>query len=79
MKADSSMEAEMAEEAFRVEKDSMGEVRVPAEAYFGAQTQRARENFPVSGVPMPLSVVHAVAMIKGLGAEVNAGLGLLPP
>jgi fumarate hydratase class II len=64
---------------FRVEKDSMGEVRVPAEAYYGAQTCRAIENFPVSGVPMPLPVVHAAAMIKGLGAEVNAGLGLLPP
>ena len=64
---------------FRVEKDSMGEVQVPAEAYFGAQTRRAVENGPVSDAPMPLPVVHAVAMIKGLGAEVNAGLGLLPP
>ncbi len=63
---------------FRVEKDTMGEVKVPAEAYYGAQTRRAIENFPVSGVPMPLPVVHAAAMIKGLGAEVNAGLGLLP-
>ncbi len=61
-----------------MEKDSMGEVRVPAEAYYGAQTRRAIVNFPVSGVPMPLPVVHAAAMIKGLGAEVNAGLGLLP-
>jgi fumarate hydratase class II len=64
---------------FRVEKDSMGEVRVPAEAYYGAQTSRAVENGPVSGAPMPLPVLHAAAMIKGLGAEVNAGLGLLPP
>jgi fumarate hydratase, class II len=64
---------------FRMEKDSMGEVQVPAEAYFGAQTRRAFENGPVSDAPMPLPVVHAVAMIKGLGAEVNAGLGLLPP
>src|SRR5512134_768117 len=64
---------------FRVEKDSMGEVRVPSEAYYGAQTSRAVENGPVSGAPMPLPVVHAVAMIKGLAAEVNAGLGLLPP
>jgi fumarate hydratase class II len=62
-----------------MEKDSMGEVRVPAEAYYGAQTSRAVENGPVSGAPMPLPVVHAVAMIKGLAAEVNAGLGLLPP
>jgi fumarate hydratase class II len=64
---------------FRVEKDSMGEVQVPVEAYFGGQTRRAVENGPVSDAPMPLPVVHAVAMIKGLGAEVNAGLGLLPP
>ena len=64
---------------FRTEKDSMGEVRVPAKAYYGAQTQRAFENFPVSGVRMPLPVVRAAAMIKGFGAEVNAGLKLLAP
>ena len=64
---------------FRKEKDSMGEVRVPAQAYYGAQTRRAAENFPVSGVRMPLPVVHAAAMIKGFGAEVNAGLKLLAP
>jgi len=66
-------------EGYRMEKDSMGEIRVPAEAYYGAQTRRAVENFPVSGAPMPRPVVHAVAMIKGLAAEVNAGLGVLPP
>ncbi len=64
---------------FRTERDSMGEVRVPAKAYYGAQTQRALENIPVSGVRMPLPVVHAAAMIKGLGAEVNAGLSLVDP
>jgi fumarate hydratase class II len=64
---------------FRIEKDSMGEVRVPAKAYYGAQSQRAVENFRVSGQPMPLSVVHAVTLVKGLAAEVNAGLGILPP
>ena len=64
---------------FRVERDSMGEVRVPAEAYYGAQSQRAAENFPVSGQRMPLSVVRSVALIKGFAAEVNAGLGILPP
>ncbi len=64
---------------YRIEKDSMGEVRVPADAYYGAQTQRAFENFPVSGVRMPLPVVHAAAMIKGFSAEVNAGLKLLDP
>ena len=63
---------------YRVEKDSMGEVRVPAGAYYGAQTQRAVENFPVSGLGMPIPVVHAVALVKGVAAEVNAGLGILP-
>ncbi|MHB1024428.1 MAG: lyase family protein, partial [Desulfobacteria bacterium] len=63
---------------FRVEKDSMGEVRVPSKAYYGAQSQRAVENFPVSGHGMPIPVVHAVALVKGLAAEVNAGLGILP-
>jgi len=63
----------------RTEKDSMGEVRVPAKAYYGAQTQRAVGNFPVSGVRMPLPVVHAAAMIKGFAAEVNAGLVLIDP
>ena len=64
---------------YRVEKDSMGEVRVPAKAYYGAQSQRAVENFPVSGQRMPMPVVHAVALVKGFAAEVNAGLGILPP
>lgn len=63
---------------FRVEKDSMGEVRVPAKAYYGAQSQRAVENFPVSGRGMPMPVVLAVALVKGLAAEVNAELGILP-
>jgi len=64
---------------FRIEEDSMGGVRVPAGAYYGAQTQRAFENFPVSGERMPMPVVSAVALVKGLAAEVNAGLGILPP
>ena len=64
---------------YRIEKDSMGAVRVPAGAYYGAQSQRAVENFPVSGRRMPLPVVHAAALVKGVAAEVNAGLGLLPP
>jgi len=63
---------------YRIEKDTMGEVRVPSKAYFGAQSQRAAENLPVSGERMPLPVVYGVARIKGLAAEVNAGLGVLP-
>jgi fumarate hydratase, class II len=64
---------------YRVEKDSMGEVRVLAKAYYGAQTQRAVENFPVSGERMPLPVVYAAALIKAFAAEVNAELRLIEP
>jgi fumarate hydratase class II len=63
----------------RIEKDMLGEVQVPSTAYFGAQSQRAAQNLPVSGERMPLPVVYAAARIKGLAAEVNAGLGILPP
>ena len=45
---------------FRIEHDSMGEVRVPAQAYYGAQTQRAVENFPISGWPLPPELIHAL-------------------
>ncbi|MDE2148483.1 MAG: class II fumarate hydratase [Gammaproteobacteria bacterium] len=62
---------------FRVEKDSMGTLNVPAEALWGAQTQRAVENFPVSGLPMPRGFIRALGLIKAAAAEVNAGLGLL--
>ena len=63
---------------FRVEHDTLGEVRVPAGALWGAQTQRAVENFPISGEPMPLAVVHALALVKAAAAEVNADLGVVP-
>ena len=49
---------------FRVEHDSMGEVRVPAKAYYGAQTQRAVENFPISGWPLPPELIHALGLVK---------------
>ena len=62
----------------RVEKDTMGEVKVPAEALYGAQTQRAVENFPVSGQPMPPEFLHALGGIKAAAAAVNQELGLLP-
>ena len=48
---------------FRSEKDSMGEVKVPANALYGAQTQRAVDNFPISGMPMPKTFVRALAFI----------------
>lgn len=62
---------------FRIEKDSMGEVRVPAHVYWGAQTQRAVENFPVSGWRMPRPFIRALGLVKRYAAEVNAELGLL--
>ncbi len=49
---------------FREEKDTMGTVRVPENAYFGAQTQRAVENFPISDLRLPLVFIYALALIK---------------
>jgi fumarate hydratase class II len=62
---------------YRTEKDSLGEVRVPANALWGAQTQRAVDNFPVSGQPMPPAFIEAVVRVKRAAAEANASLGLL--
>jgi fumarate hydratase class II len=64
---------------FRIEKDSLGEVRVPAEMLYGAQTRRAVENFPVSGIRFPRVFIRAMGLIKAIAAEVNAGLGVLDP
>ncbi|SDJ62495.1 class II fumarate hydratase [Billgrantia gudaonensis] len=61
----------------RIERDSMGELAVPRDALYGAQTQRAINNFPVSGQPLPASFIHAIARIKLAAAQVNAELGLL--
>jgi fumarate hydratase class II len=63
---------------FRVEHDSMGEVRVPADAFWGAQTQGAVENFPISGRPVDARVIRALAMIKSEAARVNAGSREVP-
>src|SRR6266481_6623899 len=62
---------------FRMEKDSLGEMKVPATARYGAQTQRAVENFPISGEPLPPSFLHALGRIKQAAARVNATLELL--
>jgi len=62
---------------FRTEKDSLGEVHVPRNALWGAQTQRAVENFPVSGLAMPPAFIAAVVRIKQAAADANASLGLL--
>ncbi len=64
---------------FRIEKDSMGEMQVPADAHYGAQTQRAVENFPVSGIPFPRPFIRALATIKAACARVNVELELLAP
>jgi len=63
---------------FRVERDSMGELKVPAAALWGAQTQRAVDNFPISGMPMPPAFVRALGLIKWAAAEANKSLRLLP-
>jgi fumarate hydratase class II len=62
---------------YRTEKDTMGEVRVPAHGYWGASTQRAVENFPISGFPFPARFIRVLGLIKGAAAEVNAELGHL--
>ena len=63
---------------FRIESDSMGEMRVPASAYYGAQTARAVENFPISDLRFPRRFIRAVGLIKQHAAKTNAALGLLP-
>ena len=71
--------ATMSNPTYRIEHDTMGEVRVPADALWQAQTQRAVENFPISGTRVELAQVHALARIKGAAARVNAALGVLAP
>ncbi len=62
---------------FRTERDSMGEVEVPARAYYGAQTQRAVENFPISGWPLPAALIHAMGLVKYACGVANRDLGKL--
>ena len=64
-------------EDFRIERDTMGEVRVPARALWKAQTQRAVENFPISGVPIDPALIAALGLIKGAAAQTNARLGVI--
>jgi fumarate hydratase class II len=63
--------------SFRTERDSMGDVQVAAEAYYGAQTQRAVENFPISGWTLPVALVRAMGQVKHACAVANRDLGLL--
>jgi fumarate hydratase class II len=64
---------------YRKEKDSMGTVSVPADAYYGSQTQRAADNFPISGMTLPAEFIQSLALIKSCAARVNAELHLLDP
>ena len=63
--------------SFRTERDSMGELQVPGDALWGAQTQRAVQNFPISGRPLPRGFIRALGVIKQAAALANAKLGLL--
>jgi fumarate hydratase class II len=67
----------MTSASFRIERDSMGELQVPADALWGAQTQRAVDNFPISGLRLPRAFIRALALIKQAAAAANAQLGLL--
>jgi fumarate hydratase class II len=62
---------------YRIERDSMGELKVPADALYGAQTQRAVDNFPISGLTMPRQFIRALGLIKSAAAQVNSDLGHL--
>ncbi len=64
---------------YRTENDSLGEVRVPAAALYGAQTQRAAENFPISDLRFPRRFIEALGIIKQAAARTNQELGLLDP
>ena len=69
----------MADDDFRIEHDTMGEVRVPRHALWQAQTQRAVENFPISGTPIEPALIAALGLIKRAAAQTNARLGRLDP
>ncbi|TKX46760.1 aspartate ammonia-lyase, partial [Halorubrum sp. ASP121] len=65
------------DDGHRIERDSLGEMEVPANAYWGAQTQRAVENFPISGITFGRRFVRALGVVKKAAAEANRELGLL--
>jgi fumarate hydratase, class II len=67
----------MSEQQYRIERDSLGDVRVPADALYAAQTQRAVENFPISDLHFPRAFIRALGLIKGSAAIVNQKLGLM--
>lgn len=61
----------------RIEQDTMGPVQVPKDVYYGAQTQRAVENFPISGRPLPVELIRALGLVKWACAQANWELGML--
>ena len=63
---------------FRIEKDTMGQVEVPADKYWGAQTQRSKENFKIGDGIMPIEIIRAFAILKKAAAQTNVELGVLP-
>ncbi len=67
----------MTDESYRVEEDSLGEIQVPADAYWGAQTQRAVENFPISGITFGRRFIRALGIVKKAAAKANRDLGLI--
>lgn len=69
----------MSSNEYRIEKDSMGEVKVPVSALYGAQTQRAVDNFPISDLRFPPLFIKALALVKGSAAAANLDLGLMKP
>lgn len=75
----STPQSSPSDDDFRIERDSMGEMRVPAGAYYGAQTARAIENFPISGRRMPRRFIAAMGRIKKAAAGVNGEMGYLSP
>lgn len=68
----------MAEKTYRIEKDSMGEIQVPVQALYGAQTERAIHNFTIAAQPLPWAFIEALLLIKAAAARTNGELGLLP-
>jgi fumarate hydratase class II len=68
----------MGKEKIRIEKDSLGDIEVPGDKYWGAQTQRSHENFKIGGNLMPIEVIRALGVVKKAAAIVNCELGLLP-
>ena len=71
------MTAENTDQQFRIEHDTMGEVKVPVDALWRAQTQRAVENFPISHRPLERTQIRAMGLLKAACAQVNKDLGLL--